>query len=90
LSIEQVRQIEITPKYKNNTKINIDSIIIFQISAVGYRQIEKKFTIDSFKNIDIQQMLSEVGIPSNKKTIFTLMFIQNERSVGIFELNIKH
>jgi antitoxin component YwqK of YwqJK toxin-antitoxin module len=90
LTSEQVRQLVITPKFKNSSKTENYFTIKFQVSAVGYRQNEKSFTIDSFKNIDVLQILSEVGIPSDKKTSFTLMLLDNGKAISNFYLDIKH
>ncbi len=89
LTPEQVRQLAITPKFKNNSKTENTFTIKFQVSAVGHRQNEKSFTIDSFKNIDVIQMLSEVGIPSEKKTSFTLTLLDNGKAIANFYLDIK-
>ncbi len=90
LTPEQVRQLVITPKFKNKSKIENTFTIKFQVSAIGHRQNEKLFKIDSFKNIDVLQMLSEVGIPSDKKTSFTLTLLDNGKAIANFYLDIKH
>ncbi len=90
LTPDQVRQLVVAPKFKNNSKSNNNFKINFEVSAVGHKQNEKTFTLDNFKNIDVLQMLSEVGIPSNKETNFTLMLLDNEEVISTFYLNIKH
>jgi antitoxin component YwqK of YwqJK toxin-antitoxin module len=90
LTPEQVKQLVLTPKYKNSSKTENNFTIKFQVSAVGHKQNEKSFTIDNFKNIDVLQILSEVGIPSDKQTSFTLMILDNEKVISKFYLDIEH
>lgn len=90
LTPEQVQQLVITPKFKNNSKTENNFTIKFEVSAIGYRQNEKSFSIESFKNIDVLQMLSEVGIPSDKKSIFSLTLLDNGKVITEFFLDIKH
>jgi antitoxin component YwqK of YwqJK toxin-antitoxin module len=90
LTPEQVKQLVITPKFKNSSKTENNFTIKFQVSAVGHRQNEKTFTLESFKNIDVLQMLSEVGIPSDKKTSFTLTVFDNGKAIANFYLDVKH
>jgi antitoxin component YwqK of YwqJK toxin-antitoxin module len=90
LTPEQVKQLVITPKFKNSSKTENNFTIKFQVSAIGHRQNEKTFTLESFKNIDVLQMLSEVGIPSDKKTSFTLTVYDNGKAIANFYLDVKH
>jgi antitoxin component YwqK of YwqJK toxin-antitoxin module len=90
LTPEQVRLLVLTPKFKNSSKTNNNFTIKFEVSAVGHPQNEKSFTMDSFKDIDVLQMLSEVGIPSDKKASFSLMLLDNGKTIAIYYLDIQH
>lgn len=90
LTPEQVKQLVITPKFKNSSKTENNFTIKFRVSAVGHRQNEKSFTQESFKNINVLQMLSEVGIPSDKKTSFMLILFDNGDAIANFYLDITH
>ena len=80
----------INPKYKNSSPIDTNFTLEFQVSAVGHKQNKKTFTIDSLKTIDVMQLLSEVGIPSDKETSFTLLVYNNDEIIANFYLDIKH
>ena len=88
VGINQISELKINPKYKNS---NIDSnlIIKFEVSAIGYKINNKQFTIKSFKNIDVEFMLSEVGIPKDKKTSFILIVLNGNEVIKRFFLNVK-
>ncbi len=90
LTPEQVKQLVITPKYKNTSPIETQFVLEFYVSAVGHKQTIKSFTMDSFKTIDVKRILSEAKIPSNKKTIFNLVVYNNGKSLSDFYLDIKH
>jgi len=88
LSINKVKNLKIIPKYKNS---NTDSLITikFKVSAVGHRMNEKEFTLNTFKDIDINAMLSEVEIPKDKKTTFVLFVFQGSTFWKSFYLDMK-
>ncbi|MFH0895195.1 MAG: hypothetical protein V2A54_12235 [Bacteroidota bacterium] len=90
LSIDQIKDLKITPRYKNN---NIDSTNLsmkFQVSSVGYKLNEQVFSVDSFKSIDVAKMLSDVGIPPGKKTDFTLKVYNYDKNISNFYLNVRY
>lgn len=90
LTAKQVKQLIITPKYKNTSPIETNFTLEFQVSAIGYKPNKKTFTINDFKTIDVMQILSEAGIPSGKKTSFTLMVYNNNKIIAKFYLDIEH
>jgi hypothetical protein len=88
INLEQISNLEIKPKYKNT---NTDSklIINFQVSAIGHKQNEKTFSIERFKDINVINMLSEVGIPDEKETSFVLAVFNYNSLIKRFYLNVK-
>lgn len=90
LTPDQVKQLVITPRFKNSSPIETNITIEFQVSAVGHKLNTKTFTIDNFNTIDVKQMLSEVGITSNKKSSFYLKVYNNDEFIAYFTLDIKH
>lgn len=89
LTIEQVKELVVTPKFKNSHRDNVKLTINFEVSAVGHKQNKKTFTLESFKSIDVNKMLSDVGIPADKKTTFMLEVCNNGTIIARYYLNIK-
>ena len=87
LTIDQVRQLIITPKFKNSSKIDTNFTVKFEVSAVGFKQNEKTFSIENFKTIHVLEILSEVGIPLEKASFFLSVF-NKDKIIGNFYLNI--
>ena len=88
LTIDQVRQLVITPKFKNSSKIDTNFTVKFEVTAVGFKQNEKTFSIENFNTINVLEILSEVGIPSEKATYFILTVFNNDKSIEMFRLAI--
>lgn len=88
IEINQIPKLEIFLKYKNSKTIS-DLTIEFEVSAIGHKQSIKKFTIDSFKEINVNEMLEEVGIPKEKSTSFELSVFNKEQVIKRFYLNVK-
>jgi hypothetical protein len=86
---EQIKEIVITPKLKNTSPLEINITIKFQLSAVGHSSIEKIFTLDNFKTIDINEMISDFGITPGENVWYTLMIYNNGENIRNFRLNIK-
>lgn len=87
IALSKIKDLVIKPKYKNhntNTKLTIK----FEVSALNHKINEKQFTIESFKNIDVASMLSEVGIPKEKITFFMLSVYNNGIGLKGFYLNV--
>ena len=88
LTIDQVRQLVITPKFKNSSKIDTNFTVKFEVTLVGYKENEKTFSIENFNTINVLEILSEVGIPSEKATYFILTVFNNDKSIESFRLTI--
>ena len=81
LTIAQVSQIIITPKFKNNTKMKTNFSVKFNVTAVGFKESTKTFTLQDFKNIDVQQILSEVGITDENEPTVELTVYNNDEII---------
>jgi len=90
LTVEQVKELVVTPKFKNSHRDNINLTINFEVSAVGHKQNKQSFTLESFKNIDVTKMLSDVGIQTDKQTTFKMEVCNNGTVIARFYLIIKH
>jgi len=88
IAINDIGNLTIDPKYKNSNS-NSNLTINFEVSAIGYKMNEKQFTVESFKKIDVNSMLVEVGIPKDKKTSFVLTIYSNNQAIKRFYLNVK-
>lgn len=88
VEINQIKNLKINPKYKNSKTSSVLTII-FEVSAVGHKVNTKEFTIKSFKDIDVDSILSEVGIPKDKKTTYYLRVYSNNEPVKSFYLKVK-
>jgi hypothetical protein len=88
ITASQLKDIEFLLKYKNSLR-NDDAVsIVFEVTAIGYRQNKKTFTLSNFKDIDVNKMLSEVGIPSDEKTYFGIQILYENRIVKNFSVNV--
>ena len=88
VEIDQIKNLKINPKYKNSNKNSVLTIT-FEVTAVGHKVNRKEFTLKSFKNIDVDAILSEVGIPKDKKTSYYLRVYSNYEPVKYFYLKVK-
>ena len=88
IAINQIGNLRITPKYKNSNT-NSTLIVTFEVSASGYKANKKEFTIESFKDIDVASMLSEVEIPENKETTYVLCVYSKGEIIRRFYLNVR-
>ena len=84
LTFQEVQQLSISPKFKNSSPIKTNFVIKFQVTAIGYRENEKTFSIENFKTINVKEMLSEVGIPLDHPTTFNLTIYNNDKFVAEF------
>jgi len=89
LTPKQISEIEIIPKFKNSSTTGTKITIKVRISAVRHKEVEKTFTIDDFKTVDIQKMLEEAGIKSSETAYCGLMIYNNGVNVFNYWLTIK-
>ena len=88
LTFEELKKIIITPKFKNRNKTLDNLRIKFQVSAVGYRQNEKTFTLENYSEINVAAILAEVNIPKTENISYDLSVWNNEKVIASFELNL--
>jgi antitoxin component YwqK of YwqJK toxin-antitoxin module len=75
VTIQQVKDLIITPHFKNSHKdgVTVNFIIevaIFVGPVVEQKEVKQSFSLDNFKDIDVTKILSEVG-NSAKNTVTT-------------------
>lgn len=90
LSTEQVKALVVTPKYKNSHTEGVNLTVNFEVTAIGHRKGKQTFTLDSFKHIDVLNMLSDLGIPAGKQTSFMMEICNNGKVIARFYLNVVH
>lgn len=88
IQINEISQLEAHVKYKNSHNHSKLSFT-FEVSAIGHKMYKKRFSIDSFKDIDVTAILSEMGIPKDKKTTFVLSVFSDGQIEKSFFLNVK-
>jgi len=88
LLANQVRDLVITPKFKNASTDSVNLTIEFQISAIGRKYLKPAFTIDSFKMFDLNKLLLENRFRSDDKISYSLMVFNNKEYIAYFNLNI--
>ena len=81
LKITEVPQLIITPKFKNNAKMKTNFSVKFNVTAVGFKESSKTFALQDFKNIDVQQILSEVGITDENEPTVELTVYNNDEII---------
>ena len=77
LTPRQVNEIKIIPKFKNSSTAGANITILFQVSAVGHKQVEQTISLDDFKTIDVQKMLDEAEIKSLEPATCTMYILNN-------------
>jgi antitoxin component YwqK of YwqJK toxin-antitoxin module len=89
LSADQVKNLVFKSKYKNTLKD--DNGIVIEINLHdGYKPINKKFTLESFKNVDIGKLLSEDVLSRETKNFsLKVYYKESERDWFRFILYIK-
>jgi hypothetical protein len=87
LPINEVKNLIFIPKYKNSNTTPVVSIKI-EVSATGFVPNEKTFTLKTFKNVDISEMLSEAGIPMDKKITVDILLFNGNDSVKSYYFNL--
>ena len=53
----------------------------FNVTAVGFKESSKTFALQDFKNIDVQQILSEVGITDENEPTVELTVYNNDEII---------
>lgn len=59
---EQIKNLQITPRYKNSSTEGINLTIKVEVYAMGHKIVSKMFSPDNFNTVDVPKMLMEAGI----------------------------
>jgi len=78
IPIDEIKNLKVIPKYKNRNTF-LDLRIEFEVSAEGYKIVKKEFSPERFKDIDVNKMLEEAGIPREEKTSFLLTAFTSDK-----------
>lgn len=89
LEMEQIKDLQVEPKFKNKLRENVNLKIKIEISAIGYKPVTQTFSIDEFKNINIPKMIADAGMPLSVQKTYILSVYNNEKYEAYFRLNIK-
>lgn len=84
----QLKDLIITPKFKNATTDSVNLAIEFQVSATGRKYLKQTFTLDSFKLFDLNNLLLENGFKAQDKISYGLMVLNKQIHIANFHLNI--
>ncbi|MDH5380822.1 MAG: hypothetical protein OEW75_08220 [Cyclobacteriaceae bacterium] len=88
IEISQINQIKVIPKFKNKN-IQCDITVTIEISAIGYRQINHKISMQNLNKLNIIELMKENGMPSDTKANFSLLILGNGDFVRRAPLKIK-
>ena len=75
IPIHEIKNLVVTPRFKNENRSNINLTLKVEVYSEGYPSNSQSLTLDSFKNIDVPKMLEDAGIPSDETTIFILKIL---------------
>ena len=88
LTPDQLKDLTITPRFKNSTSDSVELTIEFQASAKGRKYLEQTFTLDSFKLFDLNNWLLENGYKAEDNIIYGIMVFNNQARIAFFSLSI--
>lgn len=84
----QLKDLTITPRFKNSTTDSVNLRIEFAVSAIGRKVLRQRFTPDSFKMFDVTTLLLQNGYKAQDKIHYTLRILNNETSIAYFRLHV--
>jgi hypothetical protein len=84
----QLKDLKITPKFKNSTTKNVNLSIGFQASVLGQKYLYTFLSLDEFKTFDLQDLLSKNGFKAQDSIIYSFMVLNNDKNIATFNLNI--
>jgi antitoxin component YwqK of YwqJK toxin-antitoxin module len=87
IPITNISNLNIKPKYKNS-KTSDELTLTLEVSAIGHKMIEQKFTLESFKSIDVVSILLAAEIPNDKKANFVLTIYDADKAIKSVYLNV--
>ncbi len=89
ITTNDVRQLVFTAKFKNKSRNGAVLTIKAEVSCVGHSVIDKTFTLDNFKEIDVQKMIDDLNLNPDEQPTLTLKIIDNNQNITYHQLNIK-
>lgn len=84
----QLKDLQLTPFYKNHATDTSQLIIDLNIGALHHRSFSLKFTVDSLKQFDLNTFLLEKGFASNDSIRYSLNVLHNANYIAYFDLHI--
>lgn len=84
----QLKDLILTPKFKNTKTDSVNLTIGFQVSAIGRKYIKQIFTLESFKLFDLNNLLLEKGYKAQDDITYELIVLNNQKHLANFYLNI--
>ena len=85
----QLKDLVITPRFKNSITEHSDLRVKFSVLAIGRRHLDPSFTLDSFKLFDLNSLLLKNGFTSQDDIAYSLSIWDRDKSIAYFHLNIK-
>ncbi len=88
LTINDIKNLKVVPKYKNklnNAKLKVK----LSISANGYIIKERESSIETLKDINVEEMIKQAGIPDIEKINLTIYIYENDQYIKGFFLKMK-
>lgn len=89
LSIEDFKNLEIVPFFKNQAEKGSSLSLTFSVSAMKRYKIESIGLLTEIKTFDIQGMKRKAGIQESDKVSYGLWVKGGEHVIKFFDLNIK-
>lgn len=87
LTIEQIKELIITPKFKNGNRANVNLTVKLTI-IVGNVPSSESFSIENFKTIDVAKILSDITPAPDNKVSFSLRIFNNGDEIESYQLNV--
>jgi hypothetical protein len=85
----QLKDLIITPRFKNAARDSVNLTLEFTATAISRKSVRQNFTFETFKSFDLNQALLENGFKSDDQIRYSLMVMNNESYIASFNLNIK-
>lgn len=85
--IERVHDIKFTPYFKNSNR-RVDLIVRISISAVDSPYYSEDFKLNSFHQIDVKEIIDELGIPGDRKTGLNISVYHNNEFIKHFSIDL--
>jgi hypothetical protein len=84
----QLKDLIITPKFKNSTTDNVNLTLEFQVFATGRKYLVESFSLEDFKSFDLQQLLLENGFKAQDTIKYALTVFNHKKRIAHFYPNI--